>query len=115
MEIQFNYSSDALFSISNLKLHPNATHSYLRNFYGTLIPQPILGYPVAVNQAMESIAPGKKTVLFGDMKKYYVGKVGAPALYVARERFAPDFGILGFVRFDGCLSNTAAIKHLVQA
>ena len=52
---------------------------------------------------------------FGDMKKFYVRKVGAPALYVARERFAPDFGILGFIRFDGVLANTAAIKHLVQA
>ncbi len=79
------------------------------------VPQSILGYPVAVNQAMASIATGNKTILFGDMKKYYVRKVGAPALYVASERFAPDFGILGFVRFDGCLSNTAAIKHLVQA
>ena len=26
-----------------------------------------------------------------------------------------DFGILGYIRFDGCLSNTAAVKHLVQA
>jgi hypothetical protein len=36
-------------------------------------------------------------------------------LTVASERFAPDYGILGFVRFDGVLANTAAIKHLVQA
>jgi predicted phage gp36 major capsid-like protein len=51
-------------------------------------------------------------MLFGDMKKFYVRKVGAPALFVARERFAPDNGILGYIRFDGCLSNTAAIKHM---
>ena len=42
-------------------------------------------------------------------------KVGQPSIYVARERFAPDFGILGYIRLDGCLSDTAAVKHLVQA
>ena len=83
--------------------------------YAQGVPQTVLGYPVVVNQAMASIATGNKTMLFGDMKKFYVRKVGAPALYVARERFAPDFGILGFIRFDGVLANTAAIKHLVQA
>ena len=42
-------------------------------------------------------------------------KVGQPSIYVARERFAPDFGILGYIRLDGCLSDTAAVKHPVQA
>tara|TARA_A100001011_G_C13548388_1_gene531429 strand:+ start:233 stop:442 length:210 start_codon:yes stop_codon:yes gene_type:complete len=68
-----------------------------------------------INQDMDSIATAKKTILFGDMSYFYVRKVGQPAIYVARERFAPDFGILGYIRFDGCLSNTAAVKHLVQA
>ena len=78
-------------------------------------PQNILGYPVVVNQDMASIATGNKTILFGDMSRFYVRKVGQPSLYVARERFAPDFGILGYIRLDGCLSDTAAVKHLVQA
>ena len=76
------------------------------------VPQTLFGYNIAVNQAMDSIAASKKVMLFGDMKKFYVRKVGAPALFVARERFAPDNGILGYIRFDGCLSNTAAIKHM---
>jgi hypothetical protein len=42
-------------------------------------------------------------------------KVGQPSIYVARERFAPYFGILGYIRFDGCLSDTAAVKHLFQS
>ena len=78
-------------------------------------PQNILGYPVVVNQDMDSIATAKKTILFGDMSRFYVRKVGQPSIYVARERFAPDFGILGYIRLDGCLSDTAAVKHLVQA
>ena len=83
--------------------------------YQAGVPQNLLGYNVVVNQDMDSIATAKKTILFGDMSYFYVRKVGQPAIYVARERFAPDFGILGYIRFDGVLSNTAAIKHLVQA
>ena len=83
--------------------------------YSADMPQTILGYPVVVNQDMASIATGNKTVLFGDMSSFYVRKVGDPAIFVARERFAPDFGILGYIRFDGCLSDTGAVKVLAQA
>ena len=85
--------------------------------YQAGIPQNLLGYNVVVNQAMDGIGDGvdSKIMLFGDMSKFYVRKVGAPSLYVARERFAPDFGILGYIRFDGVLANTAAIKHMALA
>jgi HK97 family phage major capsid protein len=83
--------------------------------YQAAVPQNILGYNVVVNQAMASQATGNKIMLFGDMAKFYVRKVGAPTLFVARERFAPDYGILGYARFDGVLANTAAIKHLKNA
>ena len=83
--------------------------------YQAGIPQNLLGYNVVVNQAMDSLAAAKKVILFGDMSKFYVRKVGAPSIYVARERFAPDYGILGYIRFDGVLTNTAAIKHLITA
>jgi hypothetical protein len=60
---------------------------------------------------------GEKVCQF--IKRYCLilegSKVGQPSIYVARERFAPYFGILGYIRFDGCLSDTAAVKHLVQA
>lgn len=79
------------------------------------IPARILNYPVLVNQAMDSLAAAKKVMIFGDMSKFYVRKVGAPVMFVARERFAPDFGMLGYIRLDGVLTNTAAIKHLITA
>tara|TARA_R110000764_G_scaffold81406_1_gene161243 strand:- start:594 stop:1538 length:945 start_codon:yes stop_codon:yes gene_type:complete len=79
------------------------------------VPNQILGYNIVVNQAMDSLATGKKVMLFGDMSKYYVRKAGGPSLFVARERFAPDYGILGYVRFDGTLANAAAVKHLITA
>ena len=79
------------------------------------IPQSLLGYNVVINQAMDSLATGKKVMLFGDMSKFYVRKVNMPSLFIARERYAPDFAILGYLRFDGCLVNTAAIKHMITA
>jgi HK97 family phage major capsid protein len=83
--------------------------------YQAGVPQNLLGYDVVVNQAMASLGTGNKVMLFGDMSKFYVRKVGAPSIYIARERFAPDRGLLGYARFDGVLSNTAAIKHLACA
>jgi HK97 family phage major capsid protein len=83
--------------------------------YAADMPQTILGYPVVVNQDMASIATGNKSVLFGDMSSFYIRKVGDPAIFIARERFLPDNGILGYIRFDACLTDTAAVKVLAQA
>lgn len=93
----------------------NGNYLWQMGNYQAGVPQTLLGYNVVVNQDMDSLAAAKKVMLFGDMSKFYVRKVGAPSLYVARERFAPDFGILGYIRFDGVLTNTAAIKHLITA
>ena len=93
----------------------NGNYLWQMGNYQAGIPQNILGYPVVVNQAMDSIATANKTILFGDMSKFYVRKAGGPSIQVLTERMAPDRAILGFVRFDGVRTNTAAIKHLVQA
>ena len=77
-------------------------------------PGSLLGYNYSINQAMATIATGNKTVLFGDFGKYWVRKVGAPVIGVLRERFWPDLGIAGLIRFDGELLDTAAVKYLVQ-
>ena len=79
------------------------------------VPATILGYRCYINQSMASLATGQKVMIFGDLGKYYVRKVAAPTIFVARERFAPDLGILGLIRFDGELANTAAVKHLITA
>ena len=63
--------------------------------YQAGVPQNLLGYNVLANRDMDSIATAKKTILFGDMSYFYVRKVCQPAIYFARKRFAPDFGILG--------------------
>ena len=79
------------------------------------VPPTLHGYPILVNNDMDTLASAKKVVLFGDMSKFIVRKVGAPKIFVAREKYAPDIGILGYTRYDSLLIQPAAIKHLVTA
>jgi HK97 family phage major capsid protein len=79
------------------------------------VPASLNGRRYHINQAMASPATGNKTMIFGDFGKYYVRKVGSPIIGVMRERFWPDLGIAGLIRFDGELGDTAAVKHLIQA
>ncbi|MBY5614101.1 phage major capsid protein [Rhizobium leguminosarum] len=79
------------------------------------VPGTLLGYRYSINQAMANIATGNKTIIFGDLGKYWVRKVGSPVIGVLRERFWPDLGIAGLIRFDGELLDTAAVKYLAQA
>lgn len=81
----------------------------------TGVPGTLLGYRYSINQAMASLGASAKVMLFGDFSKFYVRKVGAPVIGVMRERFWPDMGIAGLIRFDGEISHSGAIKHLVCA
>ncbi|OWQ91106.1 phage major capsid protein [Sphingopyxis witflariensis] len=79
-------------------------------------PGALLGYNYHINDSVGSIpavAAATKVALFGDFSKYFVRKVGAPVIGVLRERFWPDMGIAGLIRFDGELGDTAAVKHLI--
>ena len=83
-------------------------------------PDTICGYPVYVNQDMQSsIATGTTTVLFGLFSKYKVRRVGGTRLYHLTERYrdSDQDGFFGFQRFDGNLlsAGTAVVKKLVQA
>lgn len=77
-------------------------------------PGSLNGRPYHINQDMADIAVSAKAVLFGDFKKYWVRKVGAPVIGVLRERFWPDLGIAGLIRFDGELAQSGAVKHLIM-
>ena len=79
-------------------------------------PGTLLGKPYHVNQAMASLATGNRTMLFGDFGKYYVRMAGDVLLGVIQDKdFWPGVGVAGYVRIDGELPDTAAVKHLVQA
>ena len=83
------------------------------------IPGSLLGYNYYINQAMASIpstASASKVMVFGDMSKYYVRKVGQPLIGAIQDKdFWPGFGIAGYIRFDGELADTAAVKHMITA
>jgi HK97 family phage major capsid protein len=80
------------------------------------IPANLLGRRIVVNQQMASLATGQKVMLFGDMQKYFVRKVGQPLIgSISDKDFWPGVGVAGYIRFDGELSDTAAVKHLITA
>jgi HK97 family phage major capsid protein len=78
-------------------------------------PDTLLGKPYSINDDVPAIGAGSTPIIFGDHSKYFVRKVGAVRTIVVRERFAPDLGILGVMRLDGELVDTAAVKHLKMA
>ena len=83
----------------------------------TGVPATLNGRNYHVNQAMSSaFTTGQKLILYGDLSKYFVRKVGAPLVGAIQDKdFWPGFGIAGWIRFDGALMDTAAVKHLKLA
>lgn len=81
------------------------------------VPGTLLGQRYVINQAMESLAAAKKVMLFGDMKKYLVRRVGTYTTLRLNERFIENLqvGFLSYMRADGELINTGAVKHLITA
>lgn len=77
-------------------------------------PGTLFGYPYSINQAMDGIASGKKSILFGDFGKYFVRRVGGTMVGVRREYYWPDIGIAGVVNLDGELVDTSAVRHLLH-
>jgi len=113
-KVGFQFNDLTLAAIRKLK---DAENRYIWSMGDITKGQPgtLLGYRYDVNQAIANIATGNKVALFGDFGKYFVRKVGAPVIGVMRERFWPNLGIAGYIRFDGELADTAAIKHLKLA
>lgn len=113
-KVRFMFNDTVLAALRKLK---DGQGNYLWQMGDVTKGEPgrLQGYQYSVNQAMANITTGQKTVIFGDLSKYWVRKVGAPVIGLLRERFWPDLGIAGLVRFDGELLDAAAVKYLVQA
>lgn len=79
------------------------------------VPSMFNGRPYHINQHMADLGAGNAVMLFGDFGKYFVRKVGSPVVAVLRERFWPQLGIAGVIRFDGELGDAAAVKKLTCA
>ena len=80
------------------------------------VPNTFNGRPYWINQDMPGLATGLDAILFGDFSAYYVRKVGQPLVAAINDKdFWPGFGMAGYIRFDGELSDTAAVKALTLA
>jgi len=83
-------------------------------------PDRFLNHPVTINQDMaSSVATTNKTVLFGDLRKYYIREVMGITVIRLTERYA-DYGQAGYLalmRFDADLldAGTNPVKYLQQA
>lgn len=71
--------------------------------------------PYHVNPDMANLGAGNRFMIAGDFGRYLVRKVNDATLFVAREKFAPQLGILGLIRFDGELANAGAVKAMRNA
>lgn len=83
-------------------------------------PDAILGYPITINQDMQStVATATKTILFGQLSKYKIRRVNQIRMYRLEERYrdTDQDGFIAFVREDGNMltAGTQPIKHLLQA
>ncbi len=80
------------------------------------IPNTINSRKYHINQAMANMATGARFMLAGDFSKYFVRKVGAPLIGALQDKdFWPGFGVAGWIRFDGNLLDTAAVKYMRNA
>jgi HK97 family phage major capsid protein len=80
-------------------------------------PGTILGEKYIINDDMDSIGAGKEPLIFGDLNSYMIRQVNGSRIKRLEERFAEfdQVAFLGFMRFDGQLLNTAAVKKFKNA
>ena len=77
-------------------------------------PDLILGHNYVIDQDMQSIAAGTRSVLFGSFDKYIIRDVLGFDLIRMDERFADTFqvGYVAFMRTDGKLIQSSAVRAL---
>lgn len=88
--------------------------------FTTGAPDRLLGYPITINQDMQStVATATVTMLFGQLNKYIVRTVGGPRFYHLVERYRDNDldAFITFIRCDGNLltAGTAPVKKMTQA
>jgi len=79
------------------------------------VPATVLGCPYVIDQAIDSIAAGKKFAFLGDFDRFIIRRVSYMTLKRLVERYAEydQTAFLAFHRFDCVLEDVAAIKALV--
>lgn len=80
-------------------------------------PATLLDKPYYINPSMADPAASAKPIIFGDLSKYTVRRVGGFSIFVFRERYMEftQLGFMAFGRIDGKVTNSAAIKRMTMA
>ena len=99
-------------ALSKLK---DTTGRYILNEEGDRIKMGRVSAKVTINQAMDDIGANARSMVAGDMGKYFVRKIGGTVIGTDRgATFWPNMGIAGYTRFDGALADDRAMKALVH-
>lgn len=79
-------------------------------------PSVLLNYRYSINQAVADIGTTNKSVVFGALNKYVVRTVNEFSMKRLVERYADygQVGLIGFMRIDGELLDSAAVKTLLH-
>lgn len=78
-------------------------------------PDTFAGFPVYENPAMDSIATGKKSVVFGDFRSVKIASTGLDVATSADYAFNTDVTTYRFTyRMDAALSHAGHVKYLVH-
>lgn len=116
-QVRYMFNDSTLAALRKLKDGQGNYLWQIGNVQGG-IPATFNGRQYSINQAIAGLGDGvnSRVMLFGDMSKYYVRKVGSPLIGAIQDKdFWPGFGIAGYIRFDGELADTEAVKHLALA
>jgi len=108
------FADSTLLALRKLK---NGDGNYLWQMGDIRAGQPaqLLEKPYHINDDVPAMATGAKPIIFGDLSRYWVRKVGSPLVGTVREKFWPKVGLAGLIRYDGELMDDAAVKHLKMA
>jgi HK97 family phage major capsid protein len=77
----------------------------------------LLGYPVNVNPDVPAMGANAKSILFGDFSQYQVRDVEDLVVVRLVEKYGASgqVGFLAFLRSDGKLLNSSAVKHYANS
>lgn len=80
------------------------------------MPDTFNGHPVVENPAMAAVASASKSVIFGDMSRYFIRRCPSRTDVSMEYKYSTDqLAIRHIERIDSDLVDTAAIKYLVSA
>lgn len=80
-------------------------------------PDTLEGRPYTINQQMPDLGATNTPILFGDFGMFYIRIVRDMTMFQFREKYMDAFqiGYTAFMRGDGLLMDTAAVKKLTNA